>query len=218
MLVRSRIFWGGDGVSISGGKPHSRMDQVTVGGTSVLDGFIGRVLKVSMNYSGKEAAKENLEREIFTLFAKKMFWPLEPACVESKRPPAPDILYTGLSFPIAFELVEICASDIANETAKSKTSGDNFVIWTFDPTNEILKSKLEKTYNSEHPVHLLCYTNGRVVTPDDVVKEEITAILKTGTNDKFVEVWYWGEKTIFEFSGCGNLISSKMILPVKSKN
>ncbi len=155
----------------------------------------------------KKLTKESTERKIFMSFAEAMSWPTDPSCIQTSQPPAPDILYTGLESPLAFELVEICASDIAHETAKLKKTGGTFVVWTDDPTSDILKSKLEKSYVCEHPIHLLCYTNWRIISPDSTVTAEIASALAADTNNIFEKIWYFGESKIFGFSSSGQLSS-----------
>ena len=166
----------------------------------------------------KNQNKAIFEHEIFVKFATEMSWPTSPNFIQATEPPAPDILYTGLEPPMAFELVEICASDIAAESAKLRRNGGHFVIWTSDPTEEILKSKLEKSYVSTHPIHLLCYMNGRVVTPDSDVKGQITSILGNTTSNKFAQIWYFGEREIFEFSSLGKLLSTLTLRSATSKD
>lgn len=156
----------------------------------------------------KNVAKENSERKMFRLFAEAMSWPTDLSFIQSTQPPAPDILYTGLESHIAFELVEICASDIAHKTAKLQKHGGTFVIWTSDPTRDILNSKIEKSYDSVHPIHLLCYQNGHVVFPDSIVKKEIISTLTGSSSNDFTKIWYFGEKEIFEISPAGQLLST----------
>ena len=158
--------------------------------------------------SKKDQKKAETEREIFKRFARAMSWHCESELIESLEPPEPDILFSGLEHLVAFELAEICASDIAQQVAKLKAKGGVSVIWTSDPTEEILLSKLGKNYLSNHPVELLCYMNDRVISPDSQVIERIAMTLKANTKVDFRRIWYFGEKQIFEFSPSGELVTT----------
>ena len=164
--------------------------------------------------STKDEAKADRERKIFRLFAKSLGWQFTADSVESRSQPEPDILYHSEDGTTAFELAEICASDVAAQGAglkeSSKTTGVGGVsaIWTSDPTGQILQAKLGKTYVSGHPIDLLCYTNGRVVSPDSIVESQIAATLSSALHVGFRRVWYFGENVILEFSPRGENIRS----------
>jgi hypothetical protein len=116
--------------------------------------------------------KASREMEVFLEFLQKSGLPINRDSVENRKPPEPDILCRhneqGL---MAFELVELCESEIAKTISESTRSvGINAVfMWNADPTEGIIRKKLEKKYETEHPIELLCYTAAHLVTPDDVI-------------------------------------------------
>ncbi len=158
--------------------------------------------------STKDRKKAEAERELFRKFADVMSWPNGSDQILSSEPPQPDILFLGLSSPIAFELAEICASDVAEQLAKLVKTGGVSGIWTSDPTEEILLSKLGKNYACDHPIELLCYMKGRVVSPDSQVEEQIATTLGACSKNGFRRIWYFGERKIFEFSPSGQLLNT----------
>ena len=157
--------------------------------------------------STKDQKKAEAEREIFRLFAKKLSWPSDLDLIQTMEPPKPDILFLGLSSPATFELAEICAQDVAQQRSDLIKAGGVSVIWTSDPTEEILLSKLAKSYSGDEPVDLLCYMNGRVVSPDSQVEFQIAETLANASRVRFRRIWYFGERAIFEFSPSGELLN-----------
>src|SRR6266568_1280179 len=127
----------------------------------------------------KEEAKARREREIFLRFVRVSHLPFDVTTLESRKPPEPDILCNHRSDgPVAFELVEICSPELAQfmETVKE---GGAFYMRTADPCGPIMRKKLKLTYQSDFPVELLCYTDGRVVTPSDVIAATIRPYLNS---------------------------------------
>lgn len=161
--------------------------------------------------STKDQNKAEAERQLFGQFAKAMSWPVEPDLIKSLEPPRPDILYSGLEILVAFELAEICAPDIAQQVAQLKAKGGVNVIWTFDPTEKILLSKLQNNYVSAHPIALLCCLNNRVVSPDSTVNEQIATTVKETSKVDFRRIWYFGERQISEFSPVGELTNTTQL-------
>jgi hypothetical protein len=141
--------------------------------------------------------KADRERKIFALFAQKRGWPSDDRLIQSRPEPEPDILYEGPNEKIAFELVENCTQTIAYNTAKLQEGNGKDFQWVSDPSRAVMKSKLAKNYTSDHPIELLIYANGRIVTPDDVVIDTLCALLD-GWSDKvpFRRVWYFGENSV----------------------
>ena len=83
--------------------------------------------------------------------------------VEKRSPPEPDILCTLQSEgTVAFELVEMCDPQLAKSIA---TASDGY-LRTSDPSANIISKKLRKKYETDAPIELLCYTAGRIVTPE----------------------------------------------------
>ena len=118
-----------------------------------------------------------------------------PATIESREPPQPDIACATVDGErLAFELVELCTSEIAKATAvTAKRGGGVGFLWTADPTRNALLKKISKRYASAGLVDLLCYVDGFLVTPDDVALCELRAAINDVGQGQFREVWFHGE-------------------------
>jgi hypothetical protein len=139
----------------------------------------------------KEAEKAARERGVFHDFIKKKPGsPINPESVESRCTPEPDILcFQENEGNVAFELVEICDPDIARIIAKGGGS-----LWTSDPTQNEIRKKLKKNYQTEYPVELLCYTDGKTVSWDQLIKEEIWRLIDMVGNGQFRRIWLLGDQ------------------------
>jgi hypothetical protein len=162
-------------------------------------------LKVLNSISSKDSKKAEQERKLFSLFAKENGWPHGPELIECRSPPEPDILYQRGVGKIAFELAEICDSDLAALSARSIAQGGGSAgIWTGDPTESIIRSKLNKQYNSQFPIELLCYVDGRTVSPDDLICYAIKSELAKADSILFRRIWLFGEKNVYTVFESGN--------------
>lgn len=124
-----------------------------------------------------EQTKGNREIEIFSRFVSTSKLPIDPATIEKREPPEPDILCTHLDEgPLAFELVEICDPNLA-EFMATVTEGGAYYMRTADPSAQIIRKKLRRKYQTDYPIELLCYTDGRVITPADVILPTIRPYL-----------------------------------------
>ena len=97
---------------------------------------------------------------------------------------------------VAYELVEICSSDIAATLSKLKNGGSTSFV-TSDPTEKTVRQKLHKSYRTSLPIELLCYTNGRTVSPDDLIFCEAQR-WANAVDSPFRKVWLLGEKGVYE--------------------
>jgi hypothetical protein len=155
--------------------------------------------------SSKESKKSEQERKLFSIFAKENGWLNGLELIESRSPPEPDILYQSDTGKIAFELAEICDSDLAALSARSIAQGGGSAgIWTSDPTESIIRSKLNKQYNSQFPIELPCYVNGRTVSPDDLICYAIKSELAKADSVLFRRIWLFGDKNIYTVFESGN--------------
>lgn len=153
-----------------------------------------------------EDEKRRRELAIFSIFLKRSSIPIDPNTVETRKPPEPDILCRseneGL---IAFELVELCDPAIALQfNLKERDVPDGRAIWTSDPSTRIFKNKLAKRYLTKHPAELLCYSDGRLITPDDVIISTLLYDIEVAGTGAFRRVWFMGESV------------TKVLFPVQS--
>ncbi len=142
-------------------------------------------------------SKASHEIQVFLEFLQKSGLPIERDSVENRTPPEPDILcrHKQQGF-IAFELVELCDGEIARIPAEVVRSGNTEprFMWTADPSRQIICNKLEKKYQTKHPIELLCYTAGRLVTPDNVIIPTVQHIIELSGFGMFQRVWLLGEE------------------------
>jgi hypothetical protein len=93
---------------------------------------------------------------------------------------------------VAFELVNLCDPELAKVVAAGPNARTG-AFSTSDPSARIVKNKLGKTYDSQHPIELLIYADGPIITPDDVIIPTIRPILESA-DSTFRRVWFMGEK------------------------
>lgn len=145
-----------------------------------------------------EIDKAQIELAVFSEFVKRLHLPVDPTSITKPgKESEPDIFCTIQGEgAVAFELVEICASDIAQTLSKLR-SGGTAAMSTSDPTGKIVRRKLHKAYKTQLPIELLCYTNARVVSTDGQILEDARqwACLIKGP---FRKVWLLGEKDVYE--------------------
>ena len=110
--------------------------------------------------------------------------------------PEPDILCVIEQDEIvAFELVELCIEEIAKTTSdmiKSRLGGSS-CMWVGDPTKNIVRNKLEKSYLSNYPIELVCYTNGRTGSTDSSIIQDIREVTDSRGLGQFRRIWLLGE-------------------------
>ena len=140
-----------------------------------------------------ELVKGETEVAVFMRFLEASHLPIYRKSVEKRFPPEPDILCTHQSEgAVAFELVEMCDSRLASSIAKAS---DGY-LRTSDPSPNIISKKLRKKYETAVPIELLCYTAGRVITPDNVILSTITPYLRTWRHT-FSKAWLLGRKGVY---------------------
>jgi hypothetical protein len=150
-----------------------------------------------MTESSKEEAKAARERHFFTLFAKAMSWPIDLPRIQSRPKTEPDILYDSADGKIAFELTANCSRSLAHKAAKTGVGIGETFLRNSDPSWAVVKKKLKKSYTTEHPIELLVYYDGRLVTPDSSVIETLIAHLDGSSVEiPFRRVWYFGKDKI----------------------
>lgn len=147
-----------------------------------------------------EKTKAVVELAVFEEFASQAGIPVVPGSV--KKPGGqsePDIfceLNTGER--VAYELVEICSWDIAATLSRIRIkAGGSAALATSDSTERTLCHKLRKTYKTSLPIELLCYTNGRTVSTDDMIISE-SQLWANAIDGPFRKIWLLGEKGVYE--------------------
>lgn len=139
-----------------------------------------------------EQTKARREMQIFLEFLEKSGLPVDRDSIENRKPPEPDILcrHKEQEF-IAFELAELCEEELAEKIGKSIKAGGVIAefMWNADPTKRIICEKLEKKYTTAHPIELLCYTVGRIITTDDAIIPTIQVVINSRGPGSFRRVW-----------------------------
>jgi hypothetical protein len=151
------------------------------------------MMAMSATRDEEKAARERL---VFRAFLDKSGLPIDPATVESRSPPEPDIFCMHRDDgPTVFELVELRDCDIAKLTSRLiKSGGGVGGLWTSDPTPAIILRKLGKSYRADLPVDLLIYTDGALITPDDVILPTLEHLIEVHGRGSFRRIWLMGEK------------------------
>jgi len=139
-----------------------------------------------------EEDKTMREMRVFKAFIKSSGLQISPESAESRKPPEPDILCVHeIDGKLAFELVEICAEEIARKLSAIGKEEFGFVR-SADPSRNILRKKLKKNYRTEHPIDLLCYT-GRTISSDDEILVTVRPLIETNRG-QFRRVWLFGDR------------------------
>lgn len=149
---------------------------------------------------GTEQQKSEIELAVFSEFVNKAKIAVNPKSISKPGTESePDIFCTFLSGEeVAYELVEICSTNIAATLAKLRNGDVNSAAFsTSDPTERLLQQKLHKFYKTLRPIELLCYTNGRTVSPDDQILAEAQGWANS-IKGRFRKIWLLGEKGVYE--------------------
>ena len=147
---------------------------------------------------GTEQQKAEVELAVFREFISRTGISIDPESVSKPGAQSePDIFCTlGSGEQVAYELVEICSSDIA-ATLSGIRSGGTAGVAASDPTEKTLRHKLHKTYRTTLPIELLCYTNGRTASPDELIVSEARR-WANAIDGPFRKVWLLGESGVYE--------------------
>jgi hypothetical protein len=138
-------------------------------------------------------SKERNEQAAFAKFVDGLGQADEWTEVTSRPAPEPDLLCIHVARgPIAFELVSLTDPSIAQvQGAGARARTDAFS--TSDPSERIVRHKLHRSYQTRAShIELLVYTDGRIITPDDVL---IPTILPwfDAIRHPFRTIWFMGE-------------------------
>ena len=65
---------------------------------------------------------------------------------------------------------------------------------TYDPSERIVRKKLQKRYETTAShIELLIYSDGQIITPDDAIIPTIQPLFDSITHP-FTHIWFMGEK------------------------
>lgn len=138
-------------------------------------------------------AQQIEEQKTFARFVRRINTNQEWLEVTCRPTPEPDLLckHSTKGF-IAFELVSLTDPNIARvQAAGNKARQDAFS--TSDPSTRIVLKKLHKKYETSAPdIELLIYTDGQIITPDDVIIPTIAPLLDS-VSHPFTHIWFMGE-------------------------
>ena len=150
-----------------------------------------------------EQEKAKVELAVFAEFISKAGLSIMQESVnKSGMQSQPDIFCTLKNGEqVAYELVEICSSDIAATFSKIRQDG-SACLATSDPTGRTLRKKLHKTYRTTFPIELVCYTNGRTISPDDQILTEVQQ-WANAIQGPFRKIWLLGENRVYEAWSAG---------------
>lgn len=136
------------------------------------------------------------EQEVFYSFLKRQGMESEWTDVSSRPEPEPDLLcINSHGESVAFELVSLTDPQLARVLAAGPKAHTK-AFFTSDPSEIIVRKKLGRSYKTAAlHIELLIYTDGRIITPDDVLIPTIVPLLN-GIRHPFRHVWFMGEHAI----------------------
>jgi hypothetical protein len=146
--------------------------------------------------TGSAANKAGRELRVFNEFIELSGLPINASTVENRPPPEPDIrcVVEG-DGPVAFELVELCNSELAKDIGDQRKRGTQAKLFMLgDPSGAAFLGKLRKSYQTNAPIELLCYT-GRTAVTNDRSLLTLRQLADSHGIDPFRRVWFLGDKT-----------------------
>jgi len=138
--------------------------------------------------------KQLNEQQAFARFANRVGSAQQWVAVSSRPEPEPDLLCIHAEYgAIAFELVSLTDPEIASiQAAGPRARTDAFS--SNDPSERIIEKKLGRSYEtSAQYIELLMYTDGQIITPDDVIIPTVRPLLELHKHP-FKRVWFMGER------------------------
>jgi len=139
--------------------------------------------------------KQSRELAFFREFIERSDLDLDGSTATNRNPPEPDIRCLDKDHrPHAFELVELCDSEIAELYGK-RALPETSAMFLGGPDFSKVRRKLTNNYVTDAPCHLLCYADGRTAAPDDLLIAELMEI-DFSEQSNFRSVWFMGEKQV----------------------
>jgi hypothetical protein len=142
------------------------------------------------------AEKAAREVRIFREFAELSGLPIDTETIESRPSPEPDIrCVVAGEGPVAFEMVEICNSELAKDIGDQLKRGTKpKFLMLDDPSPVTFLGKLGKSYQTNAGVELVCYS-GRTAVPDDLALAKLKDLANLHGITPFRRVWFLGHET-----------------------
>lgn len=135
-----------------------------------------------------EHQKGDVELAIFRRFAAVAQIRVAPESIQKRLPPEPDILCEVAGRGnVAFELVELCDERWASGTSLPLQRIPTY-LRTRDPTPDILTKKLGRAYTTNAPIELVCYVDGAILTPEELIVASIHSSAVSG-HGPFQRIW-----------------------------
>jgi hypothetical protein len=137
--------------------------------------------------------KQQNEQMVFERFIHRLGTQGAWTSINSRPEPEPDLLCIHAEQgPIAFELVSLTDPNLAEvQAAGLKARQEAFS--TSDPSERIVRSKLNKKYKTVAvQIELLIYTDGQIITPDDVIIPTVLPLFEVVAHP-FKRIWFMGE-------------------------
>lgn len=145
-----------------------------------------------------EKDKAQIELKVFQEFVHLMGLSVDSSSINKYgNESEPDIFCKISDEEMFFELVEICAEDVVIYLSKVHRGKNLSAIPTHNPTQKILKNKLNKRYKTKIPIELLCYTSARVIPTDEQILEEIRRCACL-IDEPYRKIWFLGEKDCYQ--------------------
>jgi hypothetical protein len=141
------------------------------------------------------AEKAARELRVFHEFIRASELPIDPSTVENRPTPEPDIrcVVDGVG-PTAFELVELCNSELAKDMGDQRKRGTpHKFLMLDDPSADRLRTKLSKVYVTDAPIELVCYS-GRIVVPNDLSLFSLRDVIDSEGTGPFRRIWFYGDE------------------------
>lgn len=141
--------------------------------------------------------KQSRELSSFRAFIERADLEFDASTATNRDPPEPDILCLDKNRrPHAFELVELCDSEIAELYGKRALPAVS-TMFVGGPDFSKVERKLTNNYVTEATCHLLCYSDGRTAVPDDILIAELMEI-DFSEQSNFHDVWFMGEDQVLQ--------------------
>jgi len=143
----------------------------------------------------REAEKAAYELEIFNTFLNNASLAIESDSISNGDPNKnePDILcVTKDGNKVGFELGRLIDPNLARVVNRWEPQNAEYVR-TSDPSAQIARQKIKKTYSVSHPVELILYKEFPIITPDDTIIPTIEPICHL--KHEYSRVWFMGDTT-----------------------